>query len=168
MPPHSEDAKRRALERLHANDGSIAQTSRETGISSRTLRRWRDAAQKPVTNPPPQTHPAGESEDKSPAGDRVAQDDPLPADVLGELETHIAKHALKLAKELLLDDDKQKKQPAPLNQRASALSMLVDKLLKLEARRLHADADDVNTPIVQQIAFRDVDGKWYGGGDDAD
>lgn len=142
--PYSPEEKQRALDRLRANGGSAKQTSRETGISARTLRRWRDAARK--------ADPA--------ANDGSA---PLPDDVLGALETHMATHALTLA-EQLLDEN----QPAPLNQRTSALSMLVDKLLKLDARRADAaPANEPHEPIEQRIAFRDLDGTVYGGGDDA-
>ncbi|MEL6151441.1 MAG: transposase [Chloroflexota bacterium] len=71
--------------------------------------------------------------------------------VLAELEGHMSDHALNLAKGLL--DDEQK---APLNQRASALGMLFDRLLKLDDRR---EGDNPHSRI--EIVYRDPDGTTH-------
>ncbi|MEM6282482.1 MAG: transposase [Chloroflexota bacterium] len=71
--------------------------------------------------------------------------------ILTELEGHMSDHALNLAKSLLDNDHK-----APLNQRASALGMLFDRLLKLDDRR---EGDNSHNRI--EIVYRDPDGTTH-------
>lgn len=73
--------------------------------------------------------------------------------VLDQLQTHIEGHALKLAKDLLSEEE-----TLPLNQRASALGMLIDRLLKLEALKVPADstADEAHNTI--EIVYRRANG----------
>ncbi len=123
--PYTPAQKQHALARLRANDNDITCTSDETGISASTLRRWRDAT----------------DNDGEPTA---------PADVLTQLEAHMARDALTLAETLLQDE-----QAAPLNQRASALGMLVDRLLKLDALR---STDAEGSPPTIEIVYRDADG----------
>ncbi len=75
---------------------------------------------------------------------------PTPIDnatlALQELEKQLSAHAVQLAHGLLNEVEH-----APLNQRASALGLLFDRLIKLEAR--HAQTGHA----VLEVIFRDAD-----------
>lgn len=75
---------------------------------------------------------------------------PAPIDnatlALQELEKQLSAHAVQLAHGLLNDVER-----APLNQRASALGLIFDRLMKLEAR--HAQSGHA----VLEVVFRDAD-----------
>jgi|GEM_PF-3520461 len=75
---------------------------------------------------------------------------PTPIDnatlALQELEKQLSAHAVQLAHGLLNEFEH-----APLNQRASALGLLFDRLIKLEAR--HAQTGHA----VLEVIFRDAD-----------
>lgn len=70
-------------------------------------------------------------------------------DTLHELEVALAHTALALTHALNYED-------APLNQQASALGVLVDRLLKL--RGLHTPDD--NAPVIP-VMFQDADGSLH-------
>ena len=70
--------------------------------------------------------------------------------VLEYLQTYMSAHALTLAKDLLQDG-----QSTPLNQRASALGMLVDRLLKFDALKPPTES---HTRSTVEIIYRDQQG----------
>lgn len=74
-----------------------------------------------------------------------------PVDALGAVRALLAHHALTLAHTLLQDDH-----PTPLNQRASALGMLIEKLLKLEQR-----AGAASAPPTVEVIYTDPDGSHH-------
>ena len=119
--PYSADEKARALQRLQDNNGDIRRTSAETGISPRTLRRW-SAADTP----------------EAPEAENALEDS------LHELREQLIKDAVALAVSLLdvIED-------APLNQRATALNQLIDKILKLAD-----DLPDTEVPVIR-IEYED-------------
>ena len=101
MPKYTRQDRQHALTALAANDGHIAQTSRETGIPSSTLRDWRDAAQ-PDDTPPDDT-------------DFNTRAESAIEDALLAVLTHI----------------QQGSEDAALNHQVSAFNGLFDRLLKL-------------------------------------
>lgn len=91
---------------------------------------------------------------------RLAHDAQLrPAQRLERLENLMGQSAITLAENLLKD-----KQSAPLNQRASALGMLVDRLLKLDEWQRNyggaTDEDGLPDEIIR-LVFVDPDGSEH-------
>jgi transposase-like protein len=123
---YSEEDRQYGLEALRANGGSISLTSAQTGIPASTLRGW---ARREVE--------AGAADGAEAA--------------LAQLQPHLVESILRLAESLeaRIDD-------APLNQRASALAQLIDRLIRL-AERLPHDASGA----VVRIEYVDADGSVH-------
>jgi len=122
MPqPFSPQKKAHALQRLDANFGNIARTAAETGISERTLLRWRQHLIPPT--PPPPTQPI-----TPPA---------IPSDDLQALIN--LKVRLLQAADFISLNIIPAVEIAPLNQRVAALAQLIDRIIKLAAELPEAD-----------------------------
>jgi transposase-like protein len=124
---YTEAEKRAALARLHENSGNVRLTSAETGVSPRTLRTW---AQRQQSAPAP-----------------PVESEPVEARLRDLLMDNILRLADSL--EATIDD-------APLNQRASALAQLIDRLLKL-AHKL----SDEQRQHVLRMEYVDPDGSVH-------
>lgn len=98
---YTEEEKRRALARLRDEGGDFGQASASTGIPARTLRTW--ARQQ-----------------------RQTADEADAERVMAQLRHHLIENVLRLA-----DSLEAKIDDAPLNQHASALAQLIDRLIKL-------------------------------------
>jgi hypothetical protein len=114
--PYSEEERQAALARLAANNGNVQQTSAQTGISARSLRRWAQQAPAQVEQPAPVSRRA----------QRPTSTDGVSQQVYDHLLLTLLADAIRLAESLepVIDE-------APLNQRATALNQLIDKILKL-------------------------------------
>jgi len=78
-------------------------------------------------------------------------------DLLQRLERKLGDHALTLAEDLM-----DKDADPPINQRASALGTLVDRLLKFEKLRDEREGGAGSTQyIVRRVIFQDADGIEY-------
>jgi len=113
-PPFSPERKNHALQRLAANYGNVARTAAETGISERTLMRWRRQ------NPPPPPPPT-----------QLITPPSLPADDLEALIN--LKGRLIEAADYISFNIIPAVEAAPLGQRVSALAQLIDRISKLAA-----------------------------------
>ncbi|MBI5670290.1 MAG: transposase [Chloroflexi bacterium] len=124
---YTDDDRRQALECLKANGGNCCQTSQETGIPVRTLRTWARQARQ-----------AEEAADVERA--------------LAQMRQRLIDNVLRLANSLeaKIDD-------APLNQHASALAQLVDRLIKL-AEKLPPSSSDGE---IRQIEYIYPDGSTH-------
>ncbi|NWG15492.1 MAG: transposase [Chloroflexi bacterium] len=119
--------KQAALARLRENSGNVRITSAETGINPRTLRAWAQRQQS-APAPPPESEP-----------------------VEARLRDLLMDNILRLADSLeaTIDD-------APLNQRASALAQLIDRLLKLADK-----LPDEQRDHVLRMEYVDPDGSVH-------
>jgi hypothetical protein len=143
--PEEKDA---ALQRLDANRGQVLRTSLQTGIPERTLQRWKalrnlqppqppplllDSRRQPPPTLPVGAHP-GVRPDLTPSP-TLAEGDPTgtgdsgraPDGDYDSLRQHLVREALTIAASL-----SHGLHNAPLNQRAIALSRLVDRIVKLD------------------------------------
>jgi hypothetical protein len=121
---YTAEEKQLVLQRLTANDYHIRRTSLETGIPERTLLTWRTKYLPPA--PPPPAFRGAASRAIPP------QLPPLPADevlafrdIKRQLMAHI--HRLSHSIEEAIDE-------APLSQRTTALSQLIDRVMKISSQ----------------------------------
>lgn len=133
MPRTYTDAeKQQAIDRLAANNGDLMLTAMQTGISDRTLMRWRHKIQPTTTTTTTTTTiPAVGAQHVAPSSSPPA---PIPTDpdlinTLTDLQAKM-KHAMNL----LADSIPEAIADAPLNQRILALVQLIDRIVKLNAQ----------------------------------
>lgn len=124
---YTDDDKRQALDCLRANGGDCRRTSQETGIPARTLRGWARQA-------------------------RQAEEEADMERAMAQMRHRLIDNVLRLANSLeaKIDD-------APLNQHASALAQLVDRLIKL-AEKLPQSSSDGE---IRQIEYIYPDGSTH-------
>lgn len=150
---YSADDKTQALASLGVNAGDLSKTSVETGIPVETLRRWSRGGRVARVN----GHDTSEDE-ASPSGGAGVPDAAEPAgaapDSLRGLQTLLLQNASAIAGSLAEAVD-----AAPLNQRAQALGLLVDKILKLETW-LRAAGEAAEQQIIS-FEFRYPDGSVH-------
>lgn len=116
---YSQKEQRAAVARLLAEPGlSVRQLAAEMGVSASTLRRWRQSYA-PTPTPDESDAPLSSSQ------------------MIALLRERLIKSAVTLASSLDEVVDK-----APLNQRATALSQLIDKIIKL-AEQLPVEHEQV-------------------------
>jgi hypothetical protein len=153
--PEEKDA---ALQRLDANRGQVLRTSLQTGIPERTLQRWKalrnlQPQQPPPLfvdsrrQPPPEPGVCPEVTLHQPGGEAAKE----PDSDYNSLRQHLVREALTIAASL-----SQGVHNAPLNQRAIALSRLVDRIVKLDT--LHPQPSDNNYILIydEGAAVEDV------------
>jgi hypothetical protein len=140
--------KRLILQRLIANGGDVARTARETGISERTIHRWRKQAHLTLTalTPlPPQNQRVFPQTDQLPADSPVDPLDSLIPSMIAE-----ADYLLGSIRREVIDE-------APLHQRVSALVQLIDRIERLYTRaqiraaQLKAPAEDEDVQIIYEF-----------------
>lgn len=124
---YSEEEKWKALDCLRENGGNCRQTSQATGVPLRTLQRWTRREQD-------------------------AADEAYTAWALARMRQRLVDNVLRLA-----DSLEAKIDDAPLNQHASALAQLVDRLIKLADKLPQSNPDD----DVIRIEFVDADGSVH-------
>ena len=133
MPRHyTDEEKRLVLDRLIANHGDVPRTVEETGVPMRTLYNW----QKDANLPLPKLLPNLPSASDSPRPDAQAEGlgvraSELPPDTT-EAFQELHDQLLPIAK-ILADRITEAIDEAPLNQRMTALSQLIDRIAKLAA-----------------------------------
>lgn len=176
MPRHfyPPEQKAAALERLHANGGNIALTHLQTGIPQRTLYGWRQAAwlqqlqriqrsspseqQRTPPPSPPLTDLTGAPDIKD---ELLTEEQNL--QILNRIRRRLITELADLSSEGLM-------LTSP-TQRIQALTMLLDRLMKLEEHlRPYLPVE----PSIRRIEYVYPDGSkhqvppWYDGNDDAD
>ena len=124
---YTDKEKRKALDCLRDCDGNFRQTSQATGIPLRTLQGW---AQR----------------------ERDAADRADTEQAMVRMRQRLVENVL-----LLADSLEAKIDDAPLNQHASALGQLVDRLIKLADKLPQSNPDD----DVIRIEFVDADGSVH-------
>lgn len=124
---YTDDDKQRALARLRDNSGDCRCTSQETGIPARTLRNWARQEQQAE----------GEADMER---------------AMAQMRHRLIDNVLRLANSLeaKIDD-------APLNQHASALAQLVDRLIKLAEKLPESNSDGE----IRQIEYIYPDGSTH-------
>jgi transposase-like protein len=150
MPRHyGSTEKRIVLERLIANGGDVARTARQTGISERTIHRWRKEAHltltalTPLPPIPPQNQPVS-PQTGQPTSD--TPDDPLAAFI----------PAMTAEANYLLGSIRDAIEDAPLHQRVVALVQLIDRIERLDARaqmraaRLNPFGEEEDVKIIHE------------------
>ena len=122
---YSDEERQAALDCLAANEGDFQRTSADTGISVGTLRKWARRAREDSSG-----GDLTQVRAQLAAYQQHLRDNPLPEDMLEaagrRLMLSMIDDALRLSESIeeVIDD-------APLNQRASALNQLIDKIIKL-------------------------------------
>ena len=122
---YSDEERQAALDCLAANEGDFQRTSTDTGVSVRTLRKWARQAREDSSG-----GDLTQVRAQLAAYQQHLRDNPLPEDMLEaagrRLMLSMIDDALRLSESIeeVIDD-------APLNQRASALNQLIDKIIKL-------------------------------------
>lgn len=124
---YTEEEKRKALDCLRENGGNCRLTSRATGIPLRTLQSWTQREQN-------------------------AADQAETEQAMARMRQRLVENVLRLA-----DSLEAKIDDAPLNQHASALAQLVDRLIKLAEKLPQSNPDD----DVIRIEFVDADGSVH-------
>ncbi|MAS34873.1 MAG: hypothetical protein CL610_12755 [Anaerolineaceae bacterium] len=149
---YSEEQRQAALDRLAANNGDYPQTSTETGVPVATLRRWAHG-KKPA---PPASRGDGLAQLRTQlaAYKQAIRDRPEPDNLLERASTHLLlsmiEDAIRLSESIeeVIDE-------APLNQRATALNQMIDKIIKL-SKELPQTGEQVI-----RIEFIDPDGTTH-------
>jgi transposase-like protein len=139
---YSVEEKQRAVDRLIANFGDIGRTSAELDIPERTLWRWRKEI---MPLPPPPLPPQTESSSSSLAGMLYSPDEKavIPPDDLEALRD-LKAEMLHLTKYIIQSDRiKPAIDAAPLHQRVTALTQLIDRIIKLAAQLALSEEEDV-------------------------
>ncbi len=146
MPRHyTDEEKHLVLDRLIANHGDVDLTVLQTGIPERTVARWKQLAQRngtlmPMSMPPPMP-PSTSDLLPSPVtmgeGLGLGVLPPETTEAFQELHDQLLPIAKILANRIIeaIDD-------APLNQRMTALSQLIDRIAKLAALLPEYEDDD--------------------------
>ncbi|MEZ4671795.1 MAG: hypothetical protein R3E39_28155 [Anaerolineae bacterium] len=136
MPRHySADEKQLVLDRLVANRGDITRTAKETGVSDRTLLRWRQEHNIPppsvhvMSSPPTTTSPTQNASpslytERGPGGEV-----PLNPEILDSL--YELRDKMLFIINTLIDAIGPAIQDAPLNQLTTALAQITDRYIKL-------------------------------------
>lgn len=151
---YDDEARNAALDCLAANEGDYRATSASTGISVGTLRRWARQARGPTRGEELTQLRAELVAFKAQAGAQQGTSDLAEDKALGwmhdRLLPRLIDDALQLSEsiEAVIDD-------APLNQRASALNQILDKVLKL------LDILPRNEEPVLRVEFVDPDGTTH-------
>ena len=139
MPRHyTDEEKRLVLDRLIANQGDVARTAAETGVSDRAIYSWRKE--------PQFAHLISPLLPLSPHVSHNETPDSLPSPVttgeglglgVSSLPTEITDRLTALRQEMLDAADTLSRsivpaiEDAPLNQRVAALAQLIDRIIKL-------------------------------------
>ncbi len=131
---YSPEYKRIACQLLQTNGGSVALTSRQTGIPPRTLREWRQHHAQPA--------PQENTRRRQPLEEQVQL-----------LQERMMEQAVTLANNLASETD-----AVSLNQRIIALTRLVDRLMKLAD--MYPAPQDESVPIFR-IVYVDEHGKEW-------
>lgn len=121
------DHKALVLAILQKNGGDVQLTSQQTGVPARTLRDWRRQSlgvPPPSIFPPPPPHSPSPLVEEEQAGE---EEQPDPRDQFFQLRELMMREALTLATSLASD-----MAHTPVSQRASALTRLVDRILRLD------------------------------------
>ncbi|MBL8120790.1 MAG: transposase [Anaerolineae bacterium] len=134
MPQYSESAKQRIIDHLIANNGDVVITSRETGISDRTLLRWRQE----YGIQPPDSLSATTTTTTTNAPTEIEIDLTPILDLRTQLIT-LAETLGQSVPEAIPE--------APLNQRVAALAYIIDRLVKVNA--MLPKEDDDATPQME-------------------
>ena len=119
---YSPEEKQWAADCLRANQGDVNKTSAETGIPVRTLITWRSTISIPAPPPPPPLQQGVSAKSTDPKPEIIDQ-------VLVDLRQRLIDNINALVDSLEAAIDE-----APLNQRASALGQLIDRLMKLSEK----------------------------------
>lgn len=134
MPRHyTDEEKRLVLDRLIANHGDVDLTVSQTGVPERTIARWKQTAQRdgslrPMSMPPPMPPTDTLNSPPSLAGEGPG---------VGVLSEEITERLTTLREEMLDAADTLSRSiisaidEAPLNQRVTALSQLIDRIIKV-------------------------------------
>lgn len=154
MPaPFSPEFKAHAIERMIANNGDVIRTSRELGISDRTLYKWRKNAGIRVSPPPT---PPTTTADSPPLhgmerglGGEVSDANPIPPDDLQALRD-LKSQMLDLTRYIMKNDQiKPAIDAAPLKERIAAATQLIDRIIKL-GTQLPAEQQEEDEYIVYE------------------
>lgn len=141
MPqPFSPERKKHALQVLDSNFGDVQRTSRELGISDRTLYKWRKNAGLQFSPPPP-TSPTLDFPPHYEVGRGLGGGDNLPADdlqALLDLKAEMVRAAKYIAVNIIAAVE-----AAPLGQRVTALAQLIDRISKLAAQLPAAEDEEI-------------------------
>lgn len=132
-------AKIEALEKLEEHGGDIAAVSRQTGISPGRLRRWQREA------------------DSIRQAQRHARHEKA-ARIMSEVEQAMAEKSLELVEAI----DSERITKAPLNQLAAALSVLVDRYLKLSGETTEATQQVIRFEYVYPDGHIGASPPWAG------
>jgi hypothetical protein len=135
MPRHYTDVEKRlVLDRLIANHGDVARTAAETGVSDRAIYTWRTEPKFADLISPLLPHlPHISHDDTLNSPPSLAGEGPG----VGVLSEEITERLTTLREEMLDAADTLSRsiisaiEEAPLNQRVTALSQLIDRIIKL-------------------------------------
>jgi hypothetical protein len=141
MPRHyTDEEKRLVLDRLIANHGDVPRTVNETGVPMRTLYNWQKDANLPLPKLLPNL-PTASDLPPSPVttgeGSGLGVLPPETTEAFQTLHDKLLVIADTLSNRIVEAIDE-----APLNQRMTALSQLIDRIAKLAALLPDADEDD--------------------------
>ena len=147
MPRHyTDEEKRLVLDRLIANHGDVARTANETGVSDRAIYAWRKEPQfahliSPLLPHLPHVSQNDSSSSPRPEGEgqwvRVSDLPPETTEAFQILHDKLLTIINTLSNRIEEAIDE-----APLNQRVTALSQLIDRIAKLAAFLPEEEDDD--------------------------
>jgi hypothetical protein len=144
---YTDEQQQAALDCLASNDGDFAQTSARTNIPERTLRKWAQGQQASLSR----AAALAALRDQLAAYAESIRQHSQPDDVVGHAGTvlmlSMIDDAIRISGSMWETID-----AAPLNQRASALNQLIDKILRLSKELPHTGEQ------VIRIEFIDPDG----------
>lgn len=144
---YSDEQRQAALDCLAANEGDFRRTSQMVGVPAGTLRKWAQRARRQ----PSRKDELAQVRAQLAAYRQQMQQSPPPEDMVERggrwLMLNMIEDAIRLSEsmESVIDE-------APLNQRASALNQLVDKIIKL-SKELPRTGEQV-----VRVEFIDPDG----------